>query len=93
MKILKYQLYFADKQHVQMPSQSRILFAEMQDGYPVIWAEVDESKVSMFRTIIMVGTDREFEAEAYNRYIGTVSYETVDGGTMEWHLFDTGVEA
>lgn len=93
-KIFKYELEITDEQTIDMPSLSRILSVQEQNGKLCLWAVVEEKNAIKPRKIIICGTGnplpdglREFSYDAPSGYttefIGTVqmSYGLV------WHVF------
>lgn len=81
--IYKYPLDF-DNPFIDMPSDARILRAELQDDVICIWALVTPNLPHGKRKIGIYGTGFTVP-DTTNVYIGTVFT-----GMYVWHLFDEG---
>ncbi len=55
-QIWKYQLDITDVQRIGMPIGAEILTAQIQDGFPVLWALVDPESKEEYRLIEVLGT-------------------------------------
>ena len=78
---------------VQMPIDRKILCVQMQNGFPVVWAEVEPSTARIDRTFVCIGTGQPLTDMTMN-YVGTVQTpEQIDANTFErhnevWHVYE-----
>lgn len=82
MRILKYELPLTDEFTIPMPSSCKVLSVGVQNGIPVIWAQVNdwaETKPKKFR---LIGTGHQISGEL-GRFIGTFQVDAFVG-----HLFE-----
>ena len=68
-----------------MPKGADLLTVQMQNGTPVLWAQVDPSAEIEARNITVVGTGWIDYIRSGWTYVG--SYQ--DGGLV-WHVYDQG---
>lgn len=69
-KIWKYELYVGPDAVHDMPAFSRILSVQMQDGKPVLWAEVNPREDRVTRKFRVYGTGQEID-DFGGHYVGT----------------------
>lgn len=84
MKIWKYPLQIADRQHLRMPAGAKLLTVQTQTGLPQLWALVDEKAEHDYRAIAIYGTGNPMPDEP-GQYIAT--FQT-HGGDLVWHAFE-----
>lgn len=85
--IWKKQLQMVDKQLVQLPRGSEILFVGVQDRNLCIWFRCDPRQPLEARPIGIVGTGHPYCPEAEDsRYIGSVIQPP-----FVWHVFEPKV--
>lgn len=89
MKIFKYQLQFKDEFTVQMAIGAKILSFGNQNGFPVLWALVNDKKDNEFRKFRLIGTGHPIDDIESLKYIGTSQF---GGGDLIFHLFEKIVE-
>ena len=70
-----------------MPTGARLLDVQMQDGYPILWAEVDASPEAnaVTRNLAVVGTGWPDSVLATSKYVGTYQ-----DGSLVFHVYDLG---
>lgn len=86
MKIFKYEISIKEKFDLELPSHSKILSFQLQNGKPYIWVLLDENKVLKHRYFTIVGTGHEFDYHPdIMKYIGTIQ---MNQGALVWHLFE-----
>lgn len=69
--IWKYKLEITDEQSIEMPKGSKVLSVGVQDGVPVIWAEVDLlSFCTEKRVILIFGTGNPIDGTSHT-FVGT----------------------
>ena len=61
---------------------AKILKVDLQNGRPVLWAEVDDEAELCRLNVAAIGTCWDLEAGFFANYIGSVE---VDGGV--WHYY------
>ena len=70
-RIFKYPIEIENRQIIQMPKGARILHAERQGEFPVLWASVDPAQPVEPRVFRMVTTGEIFNEERL-AYVGTI---------------------
>lgn len=86
MKIWKFPLAITDRQTVIMPAGTKILTIQAQDGFPQIWALVNESSdQKQARKFVTYGTGHAI-TEDPGTYIATYQ---VNNGELVFHVFET----
>lgn len=84
MKVVyKYTIEVAEFQVVDMPSQAKILSAQVQHGQIRLWALCDPAARIKQRRVLMFGTGQPFNGLAQ----GFVYIDTVQVGVYVWHVF------
>jgi hypothetical protein len=88
--IYKFPLQIEDLQHVNMPRDARLLTVGVQDGGPVLWAEVLDEGEYTGRRVAIVTTGRGLPADG--TYVGTF---TLEDGPRRFvgHVYDLGEQA
>jgi hypothetical protein len=74
------------RQDIKMPFPFRIIHVGEQGGIPYLWAEVDESKPLVTRTIVVVGTGMDMPPGNL-RHLGSVQC-----GPFMWHVYEEAAE-
>jgi hypothetical protein len=84
MKIYKFPLQLADQQTIDVPTGTRVLDVQMQNGAITVWALVPQGPVRPHR-IYLFGTGFDVPSSSLTTltHIGTV--QTPSG--FVWHLF------
>lgn len=84
--IYKYPVLIVDSFSLELPTQSKILAFQVQEGEPFIWALVDTGHDLEERFFSVRGTGNLIEPERAKSdiYIGTVQMQY----GFVWHLFE-----
>ncbi len=88
MKIFKYNLPIKPDITIQIPSNSKFLSLQVQDGIPVIWFLVYEENPLTNMHISVYGTGQEINQGNIKLYIGTIQV-----GSFVWHFFENKNES
>lgn len=86
MKIFKYEIPIAASFDLQIPWGFTALSFQVQNGFPVLWAAVNENHTKNTYTFKLVGTGQQFEFNELvlkKKYIGTIQLDD-----LVWHLFE-----
>lgn len=78
-RIYKYPLEVIEEQTIDM-HEGDILTLQLQDGKPVLWAEVDPSSISKV-TILCYGTGQDIKEDRI------IYLNTVQIGVFVWHYY------
>jgi len=82
-KIYKYRLeYLETPQIVFMPKDATVRHVGQQEGFVVIWVELDPHQTSEERTFLVAGTG--YPIPDNSRYCGTASINP-----FVWHVYET----
>jgi hypothetical protein len=83
-KVFKYEvpIHGKDEFEIEMPSPSRILSFQVQNGKPFIWAFVDEDMPLRKIKFCIYGTGMDINHGDHVNHIGTIQLEG-----LVWHLF------
>lgn len=85
MKIWKFRLDAERRASIEMPKESKILCLQMQEGWPHLWALVDESNSYERRTFEICGTGWALDEDIDSKnYIGTYQ----PGNGLVFHVFE-----
>ena len=87
-KILEYYLQQLPLQQISMPSGAEILSVQNQMDKIIIYALVNETEVSVWRTFDLFATGEIIDDFFERKYIGTVQLED---GTSILHLFERAI--
>ena len=83
--IWKFKLKLLTSQLVEMPFGSLLLYIDVQDGVPCLWARVDPEQAMVRRRLITHGTGHPVP-ESSGDHVG--SYMLNDG-TLVLHVFES----
>ena len=83
--VWKYILAKGELQYISMPTGSKVLSVQTQDGVPCLWALGDPSKSHKPRMIRILGTGFQSADVHAHQYVGTFQQ-----GLFVWHVFDLG---
>lgn len=84
--IFKYILEVTDRQTVTIRGLIGLLSVDEQKGRIVLYARVDrDSKATMYRKILIVGTGHQRDDLDGSKFLGTVK---LSGGTLMFHVFE-----
>lgn len=85
MTIWKYPLLAKTEQIITIPQGARILTVQTQNGFPCLWAMVDQSKGKVRRVVYTYGTGHPISTEYCTMdYVGTFQ---LDNGGLVFHVF------
>ncbi len=83
-KIYKYELKTEKYQEIELPENSKILTAQIQNHVPCIWVEVDPLiKKTVFRKFAFIPTGQAVDPQSL--YIATLQF---NGGSIVQHLYE-----
>jgi hypothetical protein len=82
VRIWKYPLVITDVQTLTVPIGARFISAAVQDGTPVVWAEVNETGPKVDVRIEIIGTGNPV-APARRQFIGTILMDP-----FVWHIYE-----
>lgn len=86
--VWKYPIKMSDWFDVEMPCGAEVVSVGVQNGQPVMWAIVDDSKERVNVRFRLAGTGHPLqdveEHKAVFRFVGTVQ---LAGGNLVFHLF------
>lgn len=85
--IWKFPLDTFPVQYVDMPEGAEILTVQVQNGTPMLWAEVDSKARFRPRLIYVIGTGMELDS-GVSRYIGTFQWEDEELGDFVGHVYE-----
>ena len=83
--IWKFELEVTDNQVIEIPIDSEILTAQVQNGKPCLWALVNPTKNKEKRFIEMFGTGHEIDMNVNRNYLGTIQ---LHDGLFIVHVFE-----
>lgn len=83
-RVFKYSFPQTDIFDLELPKGAEILTVQTQDGFPQLWAKVDDEADKEIRTFRLAGTGHLIEQEIIG-YIGTFQ---MFGGSFVGHLFE-----
>lgn len=88
-RIYKYPLQLADRQIVKMRDYSQILTIQEQNGWPYIWAMVNDDEPEVEREFLMFGTGEDLKLMVDDtatkfQFIGTIQVN----GVLVFHFFE-----
>ena len=83
--VWKFPLSIIDNQLVKMPTGSRLLSVQLQQGEPMLWAIVEETAQSIDRHIKIIGTGHRANHVLDDAFVGTIQI-----GSLVFHVFDAG---
>lgn len=81
MTVWKFELY-SHRQAIKAPGLGRLLHVAIQDGRPMVWAEVDTEHEDRHCVVDTVGTGMKVLDDLV--YVGTFHEQT-----LVWHVYST----
>jgi hypothetical protein len=82
--IWKFPLAICHSQVVRMPEGAKVISIQIQNGEPVVWAEVDTDAPNVFRTFFTFGTGDEMDQAFEGQFVGTYQ---MDQGRFVAHVY------
>jgi len=79
--IYKYTLDFSENNIIAMPKGARLIYFDIQDCVPCVWADVTTTNPVLPRTLAIHGTGHPIDP--LSCHIGSVK-----DGHFVWHLYD-----
>lgn len=81
--IWKWEIPITSHFSLPMPKGARVLSVQMQNGAPVVWAEVSQDAAREARSFHVVGTGTPLPMGVSLKYVGTIQQ-----GHYVWHLYE-----
>jgi hypothetical protein len=86
-RVFKYSLEVTDEQTIELPRNTKILCVQTQNGFPQLWALIDDEEKRMKKVIIAIhGTGHPIDNDEVldREYISTFQ---LSNGSLVFHVF------